>query len=229
MTYRQANEAGTLVDVTSISVNGDSTTLSTVLSPTLTFTTDAQNPAVIGAPNVNSGDSPNDANIYIRERLSPTEIDRRISSFLNFDVSSLTVADVNNPGFLASFTMDYDFQLNSSNSLSAVVGRVTNSAWDGVTTSPLHSWGIEDAANRTTFITDISDLTPPSSISVDITNIIQDWVEGTTNNFGLAVFAGETSSNAAGFSNPRLLSRHSNHTFSKKIRLESIKRAIREC
>ncbi|MEJ6567292.1 MAG: hypothetical protein QNL80_00375, partial [Akkermansiaceae bacterium] len=79
------------------------------ITPTVTFTTDAQNSPITGASAVNSGDSPTDSDIYIRERRSATQTDRRISSFLNFDVSSLTPADLSSPGFSVSFTADYDF------------------------------------------------------------------------------------------------------------------------
>ncbi|MGJ8725768.1 MAG: sulfatase-like hydrolase/transferase [Roseibacillus sp.] len=209
MVYQQANEAGTVIDVTSISVNGEPliSSLNDIL-PTTVFTTDAQTPPngpVTGASNVDSGDLPADSDIYARERLSATQTNRRASSFLNFDVSALTVADFNSPGFSVAFTADYDFQLNNLNSASAVVGRVTNSAWDGTSTVPLHSWGITSASDRVSLIADISALAPPASVSADVTSIVEGWVNGSTDNFGLAVFVGENQSNAAGFSNPRLV------------------------
>ena len=202
--YQQANEAGTVVDLTSISVNGDSPTPSN-LTPTTIFTADAQSPAVTGAANVNSGDSPADSDFYIRERRSTTQTDRRISSFLNFDINSLTTAEVNGPGFAASFTADYEFQLNNLNSTSAVVGRVTNGAWNDTTSLPLHSWGIDDSADRTSIIADIATLTPPSTVSIDVTSIVSGWVNGTIDNYGLVVFVGDLESNAAGFSNPKIV------------------------
>ena len=203
-TYQQANEAGTILDLAAISVNGDSVVLTTTLSPTTTYVTDAQNTPTTGASNVNSGDIPTDADLYIRERQTAIETNRRISSFLNFDVSSLTVTDLNSPGFSVSFTADYDFQLNNLNPASAVIGRVTNSTWDGTTTVPLHTWGINDATDTTVLITDISAL-PPTSVSADLTDIVTGWVNGTTDNFGLAVFISNAASNGAGFSNPRLI------------------------
>lgn len=205
MVYQQANEAGTVVEITSISVNGDSLTSTTTLTPTTLFTTDAQNPAVTGATNVDSGDATPDSDIYLRERLSATQTNRRVSSFLNFDVSSLTLAEINSPGFSVTFTADYDFQLNNLNNASAVLGRITNSNWDGVTTLPLHTWGIDDAADRITLISNISTLTPPATVTADVTGIVENWVNGNTSNFGIAVFGGELASNAAGFSNPRLV------------------------
>lgn len=204
MVYQQVNEADTVIDVTSISVNGDSVTSSN-LTPTATFITDAQSSAVNGAVNVNSGDSPADSDFYIRERRSTTETNRRISTFLNFDVSDLTIAEVNSPSFNASFTADYDFQLNDLNSTAAVIGRVTNDSWDGITTLPLHTWGIDDSVDRTTLIPNISTLSPPSSVSVDITSIVTGWVNGTIDNYGLAVFVGNLESNAAGFSNAKIV------------------------
>lgn len=205
MVYQQVNEADTVVQVASISVNGDSVTSSSTLVPTTIFVTDAQSPAVTGAASVNSGDSPADADFYIRERRSAAQTDLRISSFLNFDVSSLTVAEINGPGFSVSFTADYDFQLNNLNSTAAVLGRVTNGAWDGTTTLPLHSWGLDDAGDRRSLIEDISALAPPASVSADVTSIVSGWVDGTIDNYGFVVFGGSLESNAAGFSNPRLV------------------------
>ncbi|MGJ8725772.1 MAG: sulfatase-like hydrolase/transferase [Roseibacillus sp.] len=173
--------------------------------PTTLFTTDAQSPPVMGSASVNSGDSPADSDIYIRERRSATQTDRRISAFLNFDVSTLTAADLNSPGFSVSFTADYDFQLNNLNSTAAVVGRVTDSAWDGTTTLPEHSWGITTSGDRASLIVDISASAPPASVSLDVTSIVTGWVNGTIDNFGLVVFVGDLESNAAGFSNPRLV------------------------
>lgn len=174
------------------------------LTPITTFVTNGESPAVTGAANVNSGDG-GDSDIYIRERRIATQIDRRISAYLNFDVSSLTAADVSGPDFSVSFVADYDFQLNNLNSTAALVGRVTNGVWNGTTTSPLHTWGIDDAADRVTLIPDISSLAPPQSVSADVTSIISAWVNGTADNYGLVVFIADLEANAAGFSNPRLV------------------------
>ena len=175
------------------------------LLPTTVFTTNAESPAVTGAASVDSGDPAADSTIYIRERLFSSELDRKVSSFLNFDVSSITAADLDSPDFAVSFTADFDFRLNPSNSAPATVGRVTNGAWDGTTILPLHSWGISDSADRATLIPDISSAAAPAPVSVDVTDIVSGWVDGTVDNFGLAVFVGTQMSNAAGFSNPRLV------------------------
>ncbi|MBK1854962.1 sulfatase-like hydrolase/transferase [Verrucomicrobiaceae bacterium 5K15] len=204
MTYQQAAEAGTVVDMTSVAVSAEATTPGS-LSPITIFTTDAQTTAVTGSGNVASGDSPADSDIYIRERVSSTQTSQRISSFLNFDVSGLTVSDVSDPNFSATFTADYEFQLNNVNATAASVGRVTNGAWDGTTTQPQHSWGIDDAVDVTTLIADISALAPPSSVSADVTDIVKAWVNGSHSNYGLVVFIDELKSNGAGFSNVRLV------------------------
>ncbi len=205
MVYQQVNEADSVIEVASIFVNGDSATTASNLNPSTVFTTDAQSAAVTGATSVNSGDSTSASSIYIRERRNSTELDRRVSSFLNFDVSSLTATEVSTPGFSVFFTADYNFQLNDLNSTAAVVGRVTNGAWNATTIFPLHTWGIDDAADRSALIVDISALSPPSSVSSDVTDIVAGWVNGTFDNYGLAVFLGNLESNAAGFLNPRLV------------------------
>lgn len=175
------------------------------LAPTVIFTTDAQTPANTGVADVDTGDTASDSDFYIRERRTASETDRRISTFLNFDVSSISSAEVNQPGFSVALTADYDFRLNNINSAPAVVGRVTNGAWNGTSTLPLHSWGIDDSADLATMIADVSGLNPPASVSADVTDIVKDWVEGTHANYGLAVFIDTLEFNGAGFSNPQLI------------------------
>ncbi|MGJ8639760.1 MAG: sulfatase-like hydrolase/transferase [Opitutaceae bacterium] len=204
MTYQQGNEADTVVDMAAISVSSETLPEQTIL-PTDIVVTDAQSTAVVGATNVNSGDTSGSSDIYIRERRSESQGDRRISSFLNFDVSQLSTTDISTPGFSVTFTADYDYRLNDLNSTSAVLGTVTNGAWDTTTALPLHSWGRDDSINRQTLIDDISTDTPPSTITADITNIVSGWVDGTIDNYGLVLFVGDLESNAAGFSNPRLI------------------------
>ena len=176
------------------------------LTPTTIFTTDAQTPANTGASNVDSGDTSPDSDFYIRERRTSSQTDRRVSSFLNFDVSALAPADVNQPGFSVSFTADYDFQLNNANGPArATVGRVTNGAWNGTSTQPFHAWGIDDSADRSTLIADIRALSVPASVSADVTGIVAGWVNGTLDNYGIAVFIDSAESNGAGFNNPQLV------------------------
>jgi len=177
------------------------------LSPTVIFTTDAQTPSITGAANVDAGDSPADSDFYIRERRNGNEVALRISSFLNFDVSSLTPQVVNESGFAVLLSADYEFRLNDINSAAAIVGRVTNGAWNGTSVRPLHSWGITDSADRSPLVADIASLTPSptASVSVDVTDIVRGWVNGTVPNYGLAVFMDRLEFNGAGFSNPRLV------------------------
>ena len=174
------------------------------INPTVVFVTDARTPAITGAANVDSGDSPADSDFYIRERRNANDITLRISSYLNFDVSALTVADVNQPGFAMSLTANYDARLNDINSAAAIVGRVTNGAWDGTNTLPLHSWGRDDSVDRVNLVADISNLATPALVSADVTDVVRGWVDGTLPNYGLAVFMDQLEFNGAGFSNPRL-------------------------
>jgi len=171
--------------------------------------TDGQTPAVTGVANVNSGDATRGSDFYVRERTNAGQGDRRAGSFLNFDVSALTPADVNQPGFAVSFTAEYDFRLNDVNSgARVVVGRVTNGAWNGTSILPLLSWGIDDAVNEEELIGNISVTpvtAPPASVSADVTSIVAGWVNGTLDNYGLAVFIDNSVSNAAGFSNAQLV------------------------
>ena len=47
-----------------------------------------------------------DYQFLIRERANTSQLNRTAYSFLSFDVSSLTLADVNNSGFVAEFSVD---------------------------------------------------------------------------------------------------------------------------
>ena len=75
----------------------------TVTSPTAAVSvsddgsaTDVGSVAVAGTPLEGNGD------FFIRERRNSGQSNRQISSFFQFDVSTLTVADVTTPGFTLS-------------------------------------------------------------------------------------------------------------------------------
>ena len=62
----------------------------------------------------------------VRSRADTSQNDRQVATFLQFDVSSLTVEDVNNPAFEATFRIDYSTRLNTINALTVMVGRNTS-------------------------------------------------------------------------------------------------------
>ena len=190
----------------------------TVLSPTAAVSvsddgsaTDVGSVAVAGTPLEGNGD------FFIRERRNSGQSNRQISSFFQFDVSTLTVADVTTPGFTASFRIDYESQLNGnvgSNSAAAILGLVASGdGWDTSGTDyPLHDWGFDEGTNTTialntqTLIADIAGLTAPSDdLTVDVTAAVTGWVDGSINNYGLVLFINELEAQGAGFSNPELV------------------------
>lgn len=186
-----------------------------VLTPTdAVSVTDDGDATSVGSVNV----SPMTGDFFIRERRSAGQSDRQVSSFFQFDVSSLTVGDVTTPGFQAVFEIDYISQLNAfvgSNSAPAIVGRVVSGdGWDSTSgiDFPLHDWGFDEATNTTTaqntqtLIADIPALAPAGqTLSVDITDIVTGWVDGSFDNYGLVLFIDELEAQGAGFSNPEIV------------------------
>ncbi|MEP4077160.1 sulfatase-like hydrolase/transferase [Haloferula sp.] len=214
MTYQQANEAGTAVDVTSISVNGDTVTSTTTLTPTQAVSvTDDGSASSVGSVNV----SPMTGDYFIRERRTITQNDRQVSSFFQYDLSTITVADTLTAGFSATFTIEYDSQLNNivpNNSAPAILGRVTSGdGWDlSGTDYPLHGWGWDENTTSTAasdiqaLIGDIPALAPTGQeLTLDVTSIVTDWVNGTNPNYGFVLFINLLEAQGAGFSNPELI------------------------
>ena len=150
---------------------------------------------------------------------------QQFASFLNFDVGALTAADVANPTFEAIFSIDYDSRLNSvNNGANVLVGQNVLGAWDTTGTSnPLYDWGWNDGdtnddtpdpnaaqgvfAENTQLIVEGIAATDPlgQRISVDISDIIANWVNDPTTNQGLVLFQEFNQSNGAGFSDAQIV------------------------
>lgn len=149
---------------------------------------------------------------FIRERRSATQDPLQVSSFFQFDLSSYTIADTLTSGFNATFTIEYDSQLNALNSAPASLGRVASGdGWDlSGTDYPLHEWGFDgastNAADTQTLIANIATLAPTSQeVTLDVTDIVTSWVDGSSENYGFVLFVDELDSQGAGFSNPELV------------------------
>lgn len=210
-------KAALLLALTACFSTAASTTANaTILLPTDTVVTDGQSSALAGTTaalagvNVNEGALAGD--FVIRERRNPAQDDRRISSYLNFDVSGLTLTEVTAPGFSATLELDYVGQLNDVNSAAAQVGAVTTAAWDSATNLPLHSYGFDadagsvSAAFATDILADIAAVAPTGQVvTADITSIVQGWVDGTLDNFGLVLFSPILESQGAGFNSPQIV------------------------
>ncbi|MGJ8725773.1 MAG: DNRLRE domain-containing protein [Roseibacillus sp.] len=198
---------------TAFTVNAQS---DVTLAPVDTAVTDNLTPQNVGptasttAPSLvvtdlTTGDFP------IRERRNAGQNNRRISSFLQFDLTDPALSALfSSPDFSATLTLEYVAQLNAVNGpSSATVGRVTTAAWDSdvatPTLPPLHTYGITDAADAIPFIADIKDLLPTGqTLEIDVTTIVQGWADGTNPNFGFVLFIDRLEAQAAAFNNPEL-------------------------
>lgn len=191
----------------------------TTLIPTQAVTvTDDGSATSVGSVNITGGAGPMPGDYHIRERRVVGQSDRQISSFFQFDLSTISVADTMNPGFNATFTIEFDSQLNNivgANSAPAALGRVASGdGWDTSGTDyPLHDWGFDEATNTTiaadvqTLIADIPAPPVPSGqeVTLDVSSIVTGWVDGTNPNYGFVLFIPELEAQGAGFSNPELI------------------------
>ena len=149
----------------------------------------------------------------VRSRATLSQDDMQVATFLQFDVSALTIADVNHPDFSAIFQIDYTFQLNTSNDLAILVGRNTSGAWDSSGShNPLHDWGFDDeaataaAADGRTLVANVRTTTPPvNDIQVDVSDIVKGWVDGTNPNQGFVLYYNRNAFEGAGFRDAELL------------------------
>lgn len=190
----------------------------TVLTPTdAVSVTDDGSATSIGSLNVTGVLQDSGGDYFIRERRSTGQSDRQISTFFQFNVSTLTVADVTAPGFEAIFRIDYIERLNnlsSSNAAPAIVGRVASGdGWDSTsgTDYPLHDWGFDEGTNTTIaqntqiLIANIPAAAPANDLTVDVTDVVTGWVDGSFSNYGLVLFIDELEAQGAAFSNPELV------------------------
>lgn len=135
-----------------------------------------------------------------RERNNATQNDRRVVTFLQFDTSGLTAADVGDPNFSAVFQLDHVGQLNDVNTgMGVAVGLNVSGAWDDSGTSnPSFEWAAASVSGG--LILDNVHLVPEAqALSIDITPAVVGWVDGSIENQGLILF-GSPSSAGGNFS-----------------------------
>ena len=150
------------------------------------------------AGTVNSG-SLTGSEVIARERKNQSQQDKRIASFLHFDVSSLSSSLVNSSLFSATFEADFDSRLNTVNNMSVLLGQVA-SAWDTMAGSlPL----FELAGSSTNQATLVNNVKTDSfgTYTLDVTDIVRSWVNGGSTNNGLVVFGAAPVYQGAGFNN----------------------------
>lgn len=137
--------------------------------------------------------------VIARERRDKSQKDKRIASFIQFDVSLLTLDLVNASDFSALFSADFSERLNIINDMSVMLGQVS-SAWDNVAgTLPVFEMaGL--STNSAVLVNNIK-TDDFDTYSLDVTEIVRSWVSGTSVNNGFVVYGAESVYQGAGFNN----------------------------
>ncbi|WP_077285404.1 PEP-CTERM sorting domain-containing protein [Cognaticolwellia aestuarii] len=137
--------------------------------------------------------------VIARERRDKSQKDKRIASFIQFDVSLLTLDLVNASDFSALFSADFSERLNIINDMSVMLGQVS-STWDNVAgTLPVFEMaGL--STNSAVLVNNIKTDTF-DTYSLDVTDIVRSWVSGTSVNNGFVVYGAESVYQGAGFNN----------------------------
>ncbi len=148
----------------------------------------------------------------VRERSNAGQSDRRIVSYIKFDLSGLTTEFVNSDGFTSILTLDYSDQLNTANSAAVRADQVagTNTWSDAPGSYPLASWYTPSQTGTGILVlSNVATQDPAAAadeVVLDITGWVQDWVNGTVPNNGLAFFIPTLTAQAAGFTVTSLIS-----------------------
>ena len=178
-----------------------------------------------------------DYQFLIRERANTSQLNRTAYSFLSFDVSSLTLADVNNSGFVAEFSVDYVGALNNLNGPGQYALGTVNTAWDSTANFPTTLDG--EAATLiagSTLVANSIDMPPApgTTLTVDITSAVRGWVDGSIPNNGLTIIetdgmvnigddvAGPTTNQSGYFSNAVLTTDLFNTTLKGDVNMDQV-------
>ncbi len=151
-----------------------------------------------------------EGNIVARERQDVSQDNLQIRTFVEFDLSAISAENVANPGFSATFGIDFVTRLNTVNDMGVVLGRVQDDgiagdSWgteEGV--FPLYEWGGENAADTVTVVDNIK-TDPLGARLVDVTGIVRDWVNGVHDNNGFVLSGSGDAFQGAGLNNARLV------------------------
>ena len=157
-----------------------------------------------------NGGTLNDNLLIGRERLDQSQEALRIAAFIHFDLSGLSPDAVNAPTFQAVFKADFDERLNTINNMAIKVGRVDDDGVNGDTwdasedpgTVPLFEWGLS-SADEQTLVSNVR-TSAFGTYSIDVTSIVQGWVNGTNANNGLVLYGDPAVFQGAGLNNPIL-------------------------
>lgn len=156
------------------------------------------------------------AEIAAQERGDDSQLTNQGVSYLKFDLSGLTPAQVNDPNFSAIFSIEYDGRVNGTQNMEVGMRVVdTTNTWsDTVGDYPLATW-VAPANGGSTgsplsadyiLIDNVLTTTPTGqAILLDATADVQNWVNGTINNNGYVIFGTYDTFQGADFSNATLL------------------------
>ena len=159
--------------------------------------------------NLSPGSPPGD--IVVRERgtnaVTGSEGDMHIAAFLNFDLSGVTSFNIAEE--TATFSLDFQGRINVNNHFLSVA-QVTGGAWNSTTNLPSYNWGTHSPAPagpgsqiRTKTIVSNVGADPFGTYSVDISDIMDAWINGSEGQFGLTVFLKDAFT-GAGFGSPQI-------------------------
>jgi hypothetical protein len=148
-----------------------------------------------------------------RSREDTSQDDVQIATFLYYDLSPFEPAQVNDPAFSATFLIDYTQRLNNINPLSVLLGRNVSGEWDSAGSNyPLHDWGFDDetstvtAENGNVLVSNVLTQAPPIvDITVDVTDIVSNWVNGVYANEGFVLYYDRNDYQGAAFDDAELI------------------------
>lgn len=158
---------------------------SAIISEDITVAANGTAPATV----TNTGSPANGATFDygVRERTNPGQTSIRTASFIEFDISSITAADIADPTFSAIFEIEHVGHLNNVNTGFDLSLGAVNSAWD--TTANLPPFALAAGATPLgVLLTDVQLVSGSQMLSLDITSLVLDWYNGVTPNNGLVLF-----------------------------------------
>ena len=150
-----------------------------------------------------SGDGVAGSTYIAREREGAGATDnKRIVAFVHFDVSSFTSVTS------ATFSAKLDTRLNTIHNWQVNLGRVEDDSangdsWDASGTAgtvPLFEWGAA-SSDQQTLVANVKTAAVPTTYDLDVTSIVQGWVNGSNDNNGLVLFGTTAAFQGAGFEN----------------------------
>ncbi|MBK1790139.1 Ig-like domain-containing protein [Persicirhabdus sediminis] len=143
----------------------------------------------------------------IRERKTDLDPEMHISAFVNFDVSSIGDFDPAR-GDTAEVSFVLDGTLNTNNNAALYLARVTGGEWNSSNKLPKYAWatrsneplGPGTQEDEIQIASNVLDYEIGETLSVDITHLIDAWINGDIENYGFAIYLAN-SNQGAGFSN----------------------------